>query len=79
MMDKFNFSFYCFLCPLTYIFNLIAFGQARALVEWHNVSRFCGHCGSRAAVIDAGRRKQCTNESCRKRIYPRVDPVKSDC
>lgn len=50
-------------------------GHARALIEWHNVSRFCGHCGSRASAIDAARRKQCTNESCRKRIYPRVDPV----
>lgn len=24
---------------------------------------------------EAGRRKQCSNELCKKRIYPRVDPV----
>ena len=59
--------------PVTHV--SCGFGQARALVEWHNVSRFCGNCGSRTTPIDAGRRKQCTNESCRKRIYPRVDPV----
>ncbi|WOL09211.1 nudix hydrolase 19, chloroplastic [Canna indica] len=50
-------------------------GQARAILEWHNSSRFCGQCGTRTASIDAGRRKQCTNASCKKRIYPRVDPV----
>lgn len=51
------------------------FGQARALLEWHNISRFCGHCGEKTVPMEAGRRKQCSNESCKKRIYPRVDPV----
>ncbi|CAL9059820.1 unnamed protein product [Musa banksii] len=50
-------------------------GHARSLLEWHDVSRFCGHCGARTVSTDAGRRKQCTNGSCKKRIYPRVDPV----
>ncbi|KAK8913946.1 hypothetical protein KSP39_PZI024493 [Platanthera zijinensis] len=50
-------------------------GHARALLEWHRTSRFCGYCGSIAAPIDAGKRKQCTNESCKRKIYPRVDPV----
>ncbi|KAF6164568.1 hypothetical protein GIB67_025394, partial [Kingdonia uniflora] len=50
-------------------------GHARALLEWHNVSRFCGHCGEKTVPADAGRRKQCSNELCKKRIYPRVDPV----
>ncbi|KAI9117437.1 hypothetical protein K1719_011603 [Acacia pycnantha] len=50
-------------------------GHARALLEWHNTSQFCGHCGEKTVIIEAGRRKQCSNESCRKRIYPRVDPV----
>ncbi|CAK9133989.1 unnamed protein product [Ilex paraguariensis] len=50
-------------------------GHARALLEWHNISRFCGHCGGKTVPMEAGRRKQCSNESCKKRIYPRVDPV----
>ncbi|CAA6671744.1 unnamed protein product [Spirodela intermedia] len=50
-------------------------GHAKALLEWHNTSRFCGHCGAATVPIDAGRRKQCTNDSCKKRTYPRVDPV----
>ncbi|KAF9613290.1 hypothetical protein IFM89_006789 [Coptis chinensis] len=55
--------------------DLAIAGHARALLEWHNVSRFCGHCGEKTVPIDAGRRKQCSNEECKKRIYPRVDPV----
>ncbi|XP_022730621.1 nudix hydrolase 19, chloroplastic-like [Durio zibethinus] len=50
-------------------------GHARALLEWHNLSRFCGHCGEITVPKEAGRRKQCSNELCKKRIYPRVDPV----
>lgn len=55
--------------------DLAIAGHARALLEWHFTSRFCGHCGSKTSPINAGRRKQCTNESCKKRVYPRVDPV----
>ncbi|XP_058727638.1 nudix hydrolase 19, chloroplastic-like [Vicia villosa] len=55
--------------------NLSIAGHARALLEWHNISRFCGHCGDKTVPMEAGRRKQCSNESCKKRIYPRVDPV----
>ncbi|KAL8040640.1 hypothetical protein ABFX02_10G111100 [Erythranthe guttata] len=50
-------------------------GHGRALVEWHNTARFCGYCGSKTVPIEAGRRKQCSNDLCNKRIYPRVDPV----
>nr|VDC79077.1 unnamed protein product [Brassica rapa] len=50
-------------------------GHARALLEWHNVSRFCGSCGGANVPKEAGRRKQCSNKACGKRVYPRVDPV----
>ncbi|KAI4380672.1 hypothetical protein MLD38_006837 [Melastoma candidum] len=50
-------------------------GHGRALLEWHGVSRFCGNCGWQMVPVEAGRRKQCSNEQCKKRIYPRVDPV----
>ncbi|XP_058760476.1 nudix hydrolase 19, chloroplastic-like [Vicia villosa] len=55
--------------------NLAIAGQAKALLEWHNISQFCGHCGKKTVSVEAGRRKQCSNDSCKKRIYPRVDPV----
>ncbi|XP_071724043.1 nudix hydrolase 19, chloroplastic isoform X2 [Rutidosis leptorrhynchoides] len=50
-------------------------GHARALLEWHNTSRFCGSCGEMLVPAEAGTRKQCIKDSCKKRIYPRVDPV----
>ncbi|XP_076944335.1 nudix hydrolase 19, chloroplastic-like isoform X1 [Bidens hawaiensis] len=50
-------------------------GHARALLEWHNTSRFCGSCGEMLIPAEAGRRKQCIKDSCKKRLYPRVDPV----
>ncbi|KAH9623127.1 hypothetical protein KSS87_001702 [Heliosperma pusillum] len=49
--------------------------MARALLEWHGLSHFCGHCGFKTVPMEAGRRVQCSNELCKKRIYPRVDPV----
>ncbi|KAL6861540.1 hypothetical protein ACP4OV_017240 [Aristida adscensionis] len=55
--------------------ELAVAGHARALLEWHNTAKFCGACGAAAVPTEAGRRKQCSNESCKKRIYPRVDPV----
>ncbi|KAM1061730.1 hypothetical protein FF1_026161 [Malus domestica] len=48
---------------------------ARALLEWHSISQFCGHCGEKTVPKEAGRRKQCSSGLCRKRVYPRVDPV----
>ncbi|GFP94810.1 nudix hydrolase 19 chloroplastic [Phtheirospermum japonicum] len=55
--------------------ELAVAGHARALLEWHNTARFCGHCGGKAVSVEAGRRRQCSNELCRRRIYPRLDPV----
>ncbi|GMN63938.1 hypothetical protein TIFTF001_033015 [Ficus carica] len=48
---------------------------ARSLLEWHNISKFCGRCGEKTVPKEAGRRKQCSSDSCGLRIYPRVDPV----
>ncbi|KAK8660134.1 hypothetical protein V6N13_051068 [Hibiscus sabdariffa] len=50
-------------------------GHARALLDWHKVSIFCGHCGDKTVPKEAGRMKQCSNELCKKTIYPRLDPV----
>ncbi|WCJ29683.1 NAD-capped RNA hydrolase NudC [Euphorbia peplus] len=55
--------------------DLAIAGHARALLEWHNISHFCGHCGEKTIPMESGRRKQCSNQLCKKRLYPRVDPV----
>ena len=53
--------------------NLIA--HARALVLWHASQVFCGICGSAARPEAAGNSRICTNDECRREIYPRVDPA----
>ncbi|KAJ6993744.1 nudix hydrolase 19 [Populus alba x Populus x berolinensis] len=55
--------------------DLAVAGHAKALLEWHNISRFCGYCGEKTVPTESGRRKQCSNELCRRKVYPRVDPV----
>ncbi|CAN0900902.1 Nudix hydrolase 19, chloroplastic [Linum grandiflorum] len=55
--------------------DLAIAGHARALLEWHKKSRFCGSCGANTQPIEGGRRKQCLNEICKSRVYPRIDPV----
>lgn len=78
--DKFQLAHVPFQLSQSWILLLncmlvLTFAQARALLEWHNISRFCGHCGEKTVPMEAGRRKQCSNALCKKRIYPRVDPV----
>lgn len=53
--------------------NLLA--HARALVLWHASQVFCGVCGSSARPGAAGNSRICVRESCRREIFPRVDPA----
>ena len=53
--------------------NLVA--HARALVLWHASQVFCGVCGSAARPEAAGNLRVCTNQDCRREVYPRVDPA----
>ena len=53
--------------------NLVA--QARALVLWHGAQKFCGLCGSHSRTESGGNSRICENESCAKRVFPRVDPA----
>ncbi|KAL8152539.1 hypothetical protein V2J09_010299 [Rumex salicifolius] len=55
--------------------ELAVAGHAKALLEWHGSTRFCGQCGSKTIPKEAGRRMQCSNDFCKRRVYPRVDPV----
>ena len=53
--------------------ELSTIGMAKALYEWHNNARHCGHCGGTTEVKDAGWRRQCW--SCGRQNFPRTDPV----
>jgi NAD+ diphosphatase len=53
--------------------NLAA--HARALVIWHSMQKFCGHCGSASRAESGGNTRICSNNACRLTIFPRVDPA----
>jgi NAD+ diphosphatase len=48
-------------------------GQARALAQWHENARCCGHCGGHTNVKDGGWRRKCW--ACGLEWFPRTDPV----
>lgn len=48
-------------------------GQARALAQWHENARCCGHCGGTTLVKDGGWRRKCW--ACGLDWFPRTDPV----
>lgn len=50
-------------------------GYARALVYWHQSTKFCGCCGSKMKSVEAGHSRQCTSSLCENIIFPRTDPV----
>jgi len=49
--------------------------QARALLEWHNRSGFCGVCGDVTNAHDGGHMRKCDNHLCQASHFPRTDPV----
>lgn len=53
--------------------EISAAAMARSVIAWHGSNRFCGACGSRTRIADAGWRLVC--EACPRDLYPRVDPV----
>lgn len=46
---------------------------ANGLVEFHKSHRFCSLCGGSTKSTKAGASRRCTNEDCRKSVYPRID------
>jgi NAD+ diphosphatase len=51
-------------------------GTARGLGLWHRSVRFCSSCGSKTQPQASrhGRNRICTNEECKARFRPRLDP-----
>ncbi|MEQ1648064.1 MAG: NAD(+) diphosphatase [Hyphomicrobiaceae bacterium] len=48
-------------------------GQAKALIQWHENARCCGHCGGTTLVKDGGWKRKCW--ACGLEHFPRTDPV----
>ena len=48
---------------------------ARGLCYWHATHCFCGRCGSKNTLVEAGHSRLCTNEQCKHQTFPRTDPA----
>ena len=48
---------------------------SRALMIWHRELKFCGRCGSPTRPEEGGHVMACTNPSCAKKHFPRIDPA----
>jgi NAD+ diphosphatase len=48
-------------------------GQAKAMIDWHARTRFCGTCGQGTESADGGYRRFCPR--CGAEHFPRTDPV----
>ncbi|MGS2739599.1 NAD(+) diphosphatase [Sinomicrobium sp. M5D2P17] len=48
---------------------------AKALAEWNANHIFCGVCGTRTESRERGHHRICTDKTCAKVIYPRIDPA----
>jgi NAD+ diphosphatase len=53
--------------------SLLAY--ARAMVLWHRQHGFCPRCGAPTDLADGGHMRLCSNEACRGRQFPRLDPA----
>lgn len=53
--------------------SLLAY--ARAMIYWERRHCFCGDCGHPTRSTEGGFVRTCTNEACRKQIFPRTDPA----
>ncbi len=48
---------------------------ARALSYWQSGNKFCGKCGNRTMILDAGHKIICASEECRSELFPKIDPA----
>lgn len=48
---------------------------AQALAYWHRRNRFCGVCGARNEIREAGHFLSCANPECGAAHFPRTDPA----
>jgi NAD+ diphosphatase len=48
---------------------------AKALCYWHSINQYCGRCGKKSKLVEAGHARKCCNPNCRNMTFPRTDPA----
>jgi NAD+ diphosphatase len=49
--------------------------QAKGLLHWHRLARFCGSCGAPTISEQGGHQRRCTRSGCETVVFPRTDPA----
>ena len=50
-------------------------GYGRGLLHWHRNQRFCGSCGAVTDSVRGGHQRVCTNETCGRLHFPKIEPA----
>jgi len=61
--------------PLLDRFDGGLLAYARGMVHWHQQNAYCGVCGTRTVMLEAGFLRRCTNAECGRQHFPRTDPA----
>ena len=61
--------------PLLDRFDGGLLAYARGMLRWHQQHAYCGVCGSRTVMLEAGFVRRCTNAECDRQHFPRTDPA----
>ena len=48
---------------------------AKGMTFWHEKNKFCGVCGSKTKIVEAGFVLKCINKDCNQSHFPRTDPA----
>ena len=48
---------------------------AKGMTFWHEKNKFCGVCGSKIKIVEAGFVLKCINKNCNQSHFPRTDPA----
>ena len=48
---------------------------ARSITDWRLNNNYCPKCGDKTKTLNGGNSIICKNETCKKEIFPRTDPV----
>ena len=55
--------------------DLAIAGRAKSLIGWHVEHQFCARCGTQSVSMEGGLKRVCTNTTCAREHFPRVNPV----
>ena len=55
--------------------DAVVLAYARGLVYWNRHQQFCGTCGAATISGHSGHQRVCSNESCARLHFPRIEPA----